>query len=51
MARLNVAAAGNADENINLINARFQAEALRRLRGHDVGVLDNSFLLTGTQKG
>lgn len=43
MARLNVAAAGNAEENINLINARFQAEALRRLRGKDCGVLDNSF--------
>ena len=43
MARLNVAAAGNAEENINLINARFQAEALRRIRGVDCGVLDNSF--------
>lgn len=51
MARLNVAAAGNADENINLINARFQAEALRRLRGHDVGVLDNSFFTDGNPKG
>ena len=43
MARLNLAAAGNAEENINLINARFQAEALRRIRGADCGVLDNSF--------
>lgn len=43
MARLNVAAAGNAETNANLINARFQAEALRRLRGNDCGVLDNSF--------
>lgn len=51
MARLNVAAAGNAEENINLINARFQAEALRRLRGHDCGVLDNSFYSTANNTG
>lgn len=51
MARLNVAAAGNAEENINLINARFQAEALRRLRGKDCGVLDNSFYSTAHTTG
>lgn len=51
MARLNVAAAGNADTNANLINARFQAEALRRLRGHDCGVLDNSFYSTANDTG
>lgn len=51
MARLNVAAAGNAEENINLINARFQAEALRRIRGKDCGVLDNSFYSSGDSKG
>ena len=51
MARLNVAAAGNAEENINLINARFQAEALRRLRGKDCGVLDNSFYSSAHTNG
>lgn len=51
MTRLAVAAAGNADENINLINARFQAEALRRLRGYDCGVLDNSFYSDASPRG
>ena len=51
MARLSVAAAGNAEENINLINARFQAEALRVLRGYDAGVLDNSFYATAKPRG
>lgn len=51
MARLAVAAAGNADDNINLINARFQAEALRRLRGYDCGVLDNSFYSDASPRG
>lgn len=51
MARLNVAAAGNAETNANLINARFQAEALRRLRGHDCGVLDNSFYSSANDTG
>lgn len=51
MARLTLAAAGNADENINLINPRFNAEALRRLRGYDVGILDNSFFTDSSPKG
>lgn len=51
MQRLHMAAAGNADENINLIDHRFQAEALRALRGYDVGVLDNSFYDSGHQDG
>lgn len=51
MARITVAAAGNAETNINLINARFQAEALRRLRGHDCGVLDNSFYSSANTTG
>lgn len=51
MQRLSVAAAGNADENTNLINARFQAEALRRIRGYDCGVLDNSFYSGASPKG
>lgn len=51
MAQINVAAAGNAEENINLINARFQAEALRRIRGTDCGVLDNSFYSSASVKG
>jgi hypothetical protein len=51
MIRLSVAAAGNADENINLINPRFQAEALRRIRCCDVGVLDNSFNNTERSDG
>lgn len=49
--RLSVAAAGNSVENINLINARFQAEALRALRGKDCGVLDNSFYSTADTRG
>lgn len=49
--RLSVAAAGNSVENINLINARFQAEALRALRGKDCGVLDNSFYSTADMRG
>lgn len=49
--RLSVAAAGNSVENINLINARFQAEALRALRGKDCGVLDNSFYSTADVRG
>lgn len=51
MPQLNLAAAGNADENINLINPRFMAEALRRLRGYDVGILDNSFFTETSPKG
>lgn len=51
MAQITVAAAGNAEENINLINARFQAEALRRLRGKDCGVLDNSFYSSANATG
>ncbi len=51
MQRLHMAAAGNADENINLIDHRFQAEALRALRGYDVGVLDNSFFDSGHKDG
>ncbi len=43
MARLKVAAAGNAEKNINRIDGRFQAEALRFLRGFDTGRLYNSF--------
>lgn len=49
--RLGVAAAGNAEENINLIDARFQAEALRAQRGIDCGVLDNSFYSTADKRG
>ncbi len=41
--RLKVAAAGNAEKNINPIDGRFQAEALRFLRGFDVGILHNTF--------
>lgn len=51
MARLAVAAAGNAEQNINLINARFQAEALRALRGYDIGVLSNSFYSSSDPRG
>lgn len=51
MARLAVAAAGNAEQNINLINARFQAEALRILRGYDTGVLSNSFYSAADTSG
>ena len=49
--RIAVAAAGNADENINVINARFQAEALRQLRGYDTGVLVNSFFSSADPTG
>ncbi len=48
MSQINIAAAGNASESINLINPRFQAEALRMLRGRDVGVLDNTFYSKAT---
>ncbi len=41
--RLKVAAEGNAEKNINVIVPRFQAEALRLLRGYDVGILWNAF--------
>lgn len=51
MARLTLAAAGNADENINLINPRFQAEALRHVRGYDVGILKNSFYSSASPRG
>lgn len=51
MQRLHMAAAGNADENINLIDHRFQAEALRALRGYDVGVLNNTFFDSGHKDG
>ncbi len=51
MARVNIAAAGNAEDNINLINPRFQAEALRKLRGRDCGVLDNSFYTSASANG
>lgn len=44
MAKLAIYAAGNPITNTNLINARFTAEALRNIRGYDIGVLDNSFL-------
>ena len=49
--RLSVAAAGNAEKNINIINARFQAEALRQLRGYDTGVLVNSFFSSADPTG
>lgn len=51
MVRLSVAAAGSAEKGVNLINARFQAEALRRLRGYDCGVLDNSFFTPTSPQG
>lgn len=51
MIRLTLAAAGNADENINLINPRFQAEALRHVRGYDVGILGNSFYSSANPRG
>lgn len=41
--RIGLAAAGNEEDNINVINPRYMAEALRQLRGKDCGVLDNSF--------
>ena len=49
--RISVAAAGNAEKNINIINARFQAEALRQLRGIDTGVLINSFYTADHPRG
>lgn len=49
--RIAVAAAGNAEKNINIINARFQAEALRQLRGYDTGVLVNSFFSSADPTG
>ena len=49
--RIAVAAAGNAEKSINIINARFQAEALRQLRGYDTGVLVNSFFSSDDPTG
>ena len=49
--RLKVAAEGNAEKNINVIVPRFQAEALRFLRGYDVGVLWNAFYSDDDQTG
>ena len=49
--RLLLAGAGNAEKGINAINPRFQAEALRRIRGRDTGVLDNSFYTATSAKG
>ena len=49
--RLLLAGAGNAEKGINAINPRFQAEALRRIRGRDIGVLDNSFYTATSAKG
>lgn len=51
MAQIAVAGAGNANENINLINPRFQAEALRQIRGYDVGVLKNTFFTSTSATG
>lgn len=51
MAQIAVAGAGSAEENVNLINPRFQAEALRQLRGYDVGVLKNTFYTTTSATG
>ena len=49
--RLLLAGAGNAEKGINAINPRFQAEALRRIRGRDIGILDNSFYTATSAKG
>lgn len=49
MAQIAVAGAGSAEENVNLINPRFQAEALRQLRGYDVGVLKTPSTLPQAQ--
>ncbi len=49
--RLKVAAEGNAEKNINVIVPCFQAEALRFLRGYDVGVLWNAFYSEDDQTG
>lgn len=51
MAQITLAGAGNAAQSINLINPRFQAEALRAIRGYDIGVLDNSFYTSTSPKG
>ena len=51
MAQLILAGAGNANENVNLINPRFQAEALRQIRGYDVGVLKNTFFISTSATG
>lgn len=51
MARLNMAGAGNAQNNINLINPRFQANALRVIRGQDCGVIDMSFFSATSANG
>lgn len=51
MAQLILAGAGNANENVNLINPRFQAEALRQIRGYDVGVLENTFFTSTSATG
>ena len=48
---LTLAASGNAEKGINLINARMQAEALRRLRGYDCGVLENTFYTQSSPSG
>lgn len=51
MAQITLAGAGNAAQSVNLINPRFQAEALRAIRGYDIGVLDNSFYTSTSPKG
>lgn len=50
-ARLTLAAAGDMENRINVINPRFQAEALRMLRGCDVGVINGSFWTTSYPTG
>ena len=49
--QISIAAAGNADTNVNLIDHRYQAEALRQLRGIDCGVLNNSFYSSASDVG
>lgn len=49
--QISIAAAGNADTNVNLIDHRYQAEALRQLRGIDCGVLNNSFYSNASDVG
>ena len=49
--QISIAAAGNADTNVNLIDHRFMAEALRQIRGIDCGVLDNSFYSSADATG
>lgn len=51
MAQITLAGAGSAAQSVNLINPRFQAEALRAIRGYDIGVLDNSFYTSTSPKG